>query len=157
MVTIQRAVWIIRGNTINDANATALANAAIAAVPTANPAIGNDAIIYIPNVDSYQRFIEFDEDIPFTGLDYGDAPASYGIASHTITNCDVWLGNTIDVETGMQHDANAQGDDNNGADDEDGVTFIGGASGAPGETKTLTIGIYNTCHYQRLHNGLDRL
>ena len=61
-------------------------------------------------------------------MDYGDAPAPYPTlieddgARHHI-DPDVFLGMSIDPELNGQPDAGAQGDDNNGTDDEDGVTF----------------------------------
>ena len=61
-----------------------------------------------------------------TAVDYGDAPESYGSASHNIglTATKLRLGTaTTDPESGMQSNASANGDDTNGTDDEDGVTF----------------------------------
>ena len=70
-------------------------------------------------------------------LDYGDAPASYGAASHdyyyvfpggaVLVN----MGTLIDFEPANQPSATANGDNINGLNDEDGVTFptlIHGAS-----------------------------
>lgn len=58
-------------------------------------------------------------------IDYGDAPASYGDATHTIhadTSQQYYLGTTRpDAETATQSNATATGDDVNGVDDEDGV------------------------------------
>ena len=61
--------------------------------------------------------------------DYGDAPVGYPTtlsengARHTIDSL-VFLGNRVDREADGTHSGNAQGDDNQGAtDDEDGVTF----------------------------------
>jgi len=54
--------------------------------------------------------------------DFGDAPASYGDASHRI-NSSQYLGNRIDGEAGSQYSEEADGDDTNGIDDEDGVTI----------------------------------
>ena len=59
---------------------------------------------------------------PSGGLDYGDAPASYGVASHDVGA--VHLGPTIDSEGQALHSPNADGDDLDKNDDEDGVTFI---------------------------------
>ncbi len=71
-----------------------------------------------------------------TFYDFGDAPDSYGTtldndgARHLIPGYDpdehtapVMLGDHIDAETDGQPGANADGDDTNGVDDEDGVTF----------------------------------
>lgn len=60
--------------------------------------------------------------------DYGDAPDSYGDASHTISPT-LYLGNTAppdsepDTQLGTDAGAGADGDDGDGTDDEDGVTF----------------------------------
>jgi uncharacterized repeat protein (TIGR01451 family) len=56
-------------------------------------------------------------------LDFGDAPASYGAASHERDFAN-YLGLYIDNEPANQPSADATGDDLNGVpDDEDGVTF----------------------------------
>jgi hypothetical protein len=60
--------------------------------------------------------------------DYGDAPASYGNASHRLpTTPTIYLGTTVpDGEAGTQlgtdAGATAQGDDTNGVDDENGIS-----------------------------------
>ena len=56
--------------------------------------------------------------------DFGDAPASYGSADH-ILDFATYLGSVWDGEPANQPSVNADGDDNNGLDDEDGVTFPG--------------------------------
>jgi large repetitive protein len=65
-------------------------------------------------------------------FDFGDAPASYGVASHEINlykNINneyenlIFLGDTIDPEPANQPSIIANGDDLNGIDDEDGVDF----------------------------------
>ncbi len=71
------------------------------------------------------------------GLDYGDAPESYGTlqndngASHQMVP-GFYLGNGIDTELDGQPTSGADGDDNYGVDDEDGITlptsFNAGAS-----------------------------
>jgi len=64
--------------------------------------------------------------------DYGDAPTTgtapdgtntinYGVAKHIIDNT-LYLGTLPDAETANQPSANADGDDNNGSDDEAGIT-----------------------------------
>lgn len=53
--------------------------------------------------------------------DVGDAPASYGNASHTLSG--IRLGAAIDADSGLLNNAIANGDDTNGTDDEDGVTL----------------------------------
>ncbi|MFZ1388676.1 MAG: GEVED domain-containing protein [Thiolinea sp.] len=53
--------------------------------------------------------------------DYGDSPLSYGSPVHSIV-AGHYLGSAIpDAENASQANANASGDDNNGADDEDGI------------------------------------
>lgn len=53
--------------------------------------------------------------------DVGDAPISYGNASHTISG--IRLGATVDADASLLNNATATGDDANGVDDEDGVTL----------------------------------
>jgi hypothetical protein len=63
-----------------------------------------------------------------SGLDYGDAPASYGTlladdgARHQIVS-GFHLGATVDADFDGQPTIGADGDDNDGLDDEDGVVF----------------------------------
>lgn len=87
----------------------------------------------VVNVSSYSVTVDFDpgENIVITfknekdggeGYDFGDAPAPYPSASHLLGGH--WLGDATDApdaETGMQRDAHALGDDNDGNDDEDGL------------------------------------
>jgi gliding motility-associated-like protein len=54
--------------------------------------------------------------------DFGDAPASYGSADHTI-NTLYYMGAGVDAEPADQPSAAADADDRNGIDDEDGVVF----------------------------------
>lgn len=54
--------------------------------------------------------------------DFGDAPASYGSADHVISNS-IYMGSAPDGEAASQFSDEADGDDLNGRDDEDGVTF----------------------------------
>ena len=59
------------------------------------------------------------------GIDYGDAPTGYGDASHTITAGGPILGAVgPDAENASQYSVNADGDNNTGIDDEDGVTGL---------------------------------
>ncbi len=56
--------------------------------------------------------------------DFGDAPASYGAPSHVIAAGGPYLGAAApDAEASPHHSADALGDDQNGADDEDGLSF----------------------------------
>ena len=67
------------------------------------------------------------------GLDYGDAPAPYATlevdngARHQVVS-DFYLGNSIDIDFNGQPSAAADGDDQDGSDDEDGVTGIDAAT-----------------------------
>ena len=79
------------------------------------------------------------------GYDYGDAPATYGNAIHYI-NLGSSIGLTVDGESGSQYSAGADGDDVNGVNDNDGVTFIGGAAGVPNTTGQLSINVNNSAH-----------
>ena len=54
--------------------------------------------------------------------DFGDAPVSYGSASHDRDNLH-YLGSSPDAEASQQYSQEADADDLNGSDDEDGVTF----------------------------------
>ncbi len=64
----------------------------------------------------------------YTGLDYGDAPDIYATlfeddgAAHVIDTT-LYLGDKIDAEADGQPGTFALGDDQNGIDDEDGITF----------------------------------
>ncbi len=53
--------------------------------------------------------------------DVGDAPASYGNPTHTITG--IRLGASVDADSGLLNNATATGDDTNNTDDENGVTL----------------------------------
>ena len=63
--------------------------------------------------------------------DYGDAPSIYGVANHEIYvlltggvyTKYVYMGSAVDPESANQASAFADGDDSNGIDDEDGVTY----------------------------------
>ena len=83
------------------------------------------------NLSGYSVAVDFDpgENIVITfkneksdgGYDLGDAPSSYGSASHDLGS--YRLGKVIDRETGPSFSAHADGDDVDQLDDEDGVTF----------------------------------
>ncbi|MBJ6611143.1 MAG: VWA domain-containing protein [Candidatus Thiothrix moscowensis] len=69
------------------------------------------------------------------GNDYGDAPASYGTPSHSVTT-GIHLGSVApDTESSAQPNATASGDDNNGVDDEGGINI---PAMTQGQTATLT-------------------
>ncbi len=75
-------------------------------------------------------------------VDFGDAPASYGAASHGFVE-GLRLGDLWDAEQASQFSSNALGDDNNGIDDEDGVALarplVRGSN-----NNQLTVGAVNT-------------
>ncbi len=80
------------------------------------------------------------------GIDYGDAPASYGEASHVYKNNSsliTYLGSSIDYELAGFDTRDACGDDFDNMDDENGIEFVDGASGAPEETKSLNITLFS--------------
>lgn len=78
-------------------------------------------------------------------LDFSDAAASFGAASHPIIDGDggrLVLGTLIDRDFGAFTTASADGDDLAGVDDEDGVLFTSPVS--PGNTATASITATNT-------------
>ncbi|MEL7248508.1 MAG: SdrD B-like domain-containing protein, partial [Bacteroidota bacterium] len=89
--------------------------------------------------------VHADVECPNLGVDYGDAPDSYGDICYTI-NTDgnqfspTRFGDTVDNDAGSQSSANADGDDNDAeGDDEDGIVFVGGNTFTAGETKQITV------------------
>ncbi|MCB0644676.1 MAG: hypothetical protein KDC44_23690, partial [Phaeodactylibacter sp.] len=73
--------------------------------------------------------------------DYGDAPASYGEAFHS-EYAGVKIGHVLDTEPWNQASSNANGDDNDGNDDEEGVVFLnmnGNCIGAPGTIQQVEV------------------
>lgn len=87
--------------------------------------------------------------------DFGDAPASYGDPSHEIV-AGVSLGMSVDGDNDSQHSTNADGDDVDGNDDEDGVTFVGATAscyGTVGETEEVTITALQTVFNDVYING----
>jgi hypothetical protein len=73
--------------------------------------------------------------------DFGDAFASYGIAEHTVSGAT--LGSQIDSEASAAavQNATADGDDLNGTNDDDGVTF---SAMTVGSDATITINVQGT-------------
>ena len=73
-------------------------------------------------------------------LDYGDAPTSYGSPSHLVpASPQLYIGQVVpDADPGLQASVGADGDDLNGTDDEDGVTFEGLVGGAVRTTVSVT-------------------
>jgi uncharacterized repeat protein (TIGR01451 family) len=77
--------------------------------------------------------------------DFGDAPLSYGSASHVITwgtaSTYIYMGSTVDPEISQQYSGNAAGDDNGLTDDEDGVTLPTFLRGAQNVTIPVVINV----------------
>lgn len=87
-------------------------------------------------------------DIDVVEADYGDAPDSYGDASHSISPT-LYLGSAApdgeaDTQLGGDAGAGADGDDGDGTDDEDGVTFSPSLSSFPDTVHVVQAGISNT-------------
>ena len=112
-----------------------------------------------------------DLNIP-SGLDFGDAPSALqaniavdypvSLSQDGARHADApgpRLGALIDYEQDSSNSANADFDDNNGVDDEDGVTLpaIVFASGAIAETGTVVIDLQNADPNSNRLDGLDRL
>jgi hypothetical protein len=85
--------------------------------------------------------------IQFSSLvetDYSDAPSTYGAPSHTLDCIKLGIG-SIDAETAANPGADANGDDNAGLDDEDGIsTFPIFKPGGPQNISLTVNGIYNS-------------
>ncbi|MEO0539808.1 MAG: GEVED domain-containing protein [Cyanobacteria bacterium P01_A01_bin.105] len=119
----------------------------------AGMAIGNSAPSNVSNQrlnSLYFDCVSYDNPnttVPSTpsSLDFGDAPSSYGDASHDITS--LFLGSTVDGEAGTQlggdAGAGADGDDGDGSDDEDGVVFSP-SLGFPNTVHVVQAGATNT-------------
>ena len=82
--------------------------------------------------------------------DFGDLPAPYPYSAHYITT--VRLGSAIDAEAANQPDSNAgmsfalpAGDDGNGVDDEDGITFLTPIQA--GQTAKIEVSVTGTNGY----------
>jgi len=89
---------------------------------------------------------EFDDRISAeqTEPDFGDAPAPYptyfidgGAYHETFPDPNYYLGLLVDIELDGQPDIDALGDDINGFDDEDGVSFL--TPLIPGESATIEV------------------
>ena len=95
---------------------------------------GFDVTLIPPDYTSNSNATDDDFVSSFTyvqAFDYGDAPSSYGEAVHEIYLIQTsgtydnyyYLGSEVDQEPMYQSSGTAMGDDMNGTDDEDGVTF----------------------------------
>ncbi|CEO41782.1 GEVED domain-containing protein [Photobacterium kishitanii] len=89
-----------------------------------------------------------------TDTDYGDAPTSYGSASHFLNSETVQLGATIDYDAGnwgdgTDNNANATDDDTvddptGGVDDEDGIASLPDVDVATDTSYTLAVDVNNS-------------
>ena len=82
--------------------------------------------------------------VPIISIDYGDA-SGVGAASHTIV-ANLRLGNTVDAESGILTNANADADDitNTGAvDDEDGLINVPTITTAASQTYYVNVNAFN--------------
>ncbi|MEN0003527.1 MAG: LamG-like jellyroll fold domain-containing protein, partial [Bacteroidota bacterium] len=85
-------------------------------------------------------FADIDCTTVVIGSDFGDAPESYGDICYTVIDANTTrLGSLVDTEAGMINSNDAQGDDNDGQDDEDGVTFSNSGNWEPGSSQTVTV------------------
>ena len=75
--------------------------------------------------------------------DYGDAPAAYTQPYHTI-NGGIILGGIIDAEANTQSSDNADGDDNSGTSDEDGLVGTLPALSVGDTSYSVTVKVKNT-------------
>ena len=71
--------------------------------------------------------------------DVGDAPISYGNATHTLSG--IRLGATVDADPSLLNNATATGDDSNNVDDEDGIALT--PLLPVGQTTSIALGIQN--------------
>ena len=83
--------------------------------------------------------------------DYSDAPLSYGDACAPAQSF-VMLGTLIDAEADSHNNINASGDDNNGVDDDDGITFVGGTNLTRGTSESVSV-VFTTTYNDVYING----
>ncbi len=93
--------------------------------------------------------------------DFGDLPNNYPQARAEVedNNNDgtpdgansVWAGTIVDTEGAQNFSANADGDDQNGSDDEDGLTL---PTFTPGQTSTVTISLNSAANNTEVYYGL---
>lgn len=141
LAAINSAIWYFSET---NTSCNGLCNLAITRVPSAVGGIAEQIVIYEPSVATVQPYIETG---CYTARDYGDAPSSYGDPYHIIEDeCRVHLGNSVDNDTATAYSTDADGDDNDGNDDEDGVTWTDGATLIPNTEKEITVTYLNQCH-----------
>jgi len=89
--------------------------------------------------------------------DYSDAPVSYGTPSHILDCQDLHIGPLLDPEAAAFPSVQADGDDNNGLDDEDGILTLPAFSAGGPQTITVTVtGLVNTTGFTaNLYGWID--
>jgi hypothetical protein len=92
--------------------------------------------------------------------DYGDAPSSYGDICYVVgTNGSQFaptrLGNTIDAEPAPIPGINADGDDLDGIDDEDGVTFSANGTWQRGSSQDITVSWSTNDNTSHIYGWID--
>jgi len=122
-------------------NDTAQPGLDFAALPTGDGGEGE--------IEDHLVYILSDAPGPDDGLDYGDAPASYGSASHDVGA--LRLGDLIDGEAMAQYSVDASGDDLNLIDDEDGVKLASDL--VPGHSAALEIKLTTDAGTPNAHLG----
>ena len=135
-VQLNRAIWALEGTlSVGSISGVALTIYNNVQNGTYQPV---DVVWLKPDNLSYQYTIALPAQCDY---DYGDLPDSYGDFGIAIDiGSPSWLGGFPDAENGMQTSTMADGDDNDSdGDDEDGVTFVGGATLMPGQTKTIEV------------------
>jgi len=143
----------------SDSGANRYAIDSDAEIVTSSPANAFDNLPATAITTGDWGYVDHSFDFGFSPLlDYGDLPDlangttgindyetydSTGGPSHRIIT-GLFLGDTVDVDNdGFPH-AEALGDDNDGADDEDGVTIFAELNARPGGTIRLPISVTNT-------------
>ena len=142
--TIPGSLAAVTGTTSIEITTTAGGSGAVNAFAEISTVNAND--IDSTPANGTQSPVEDDEDtivltLPAASLDYGDAPTSgiapdgsstnaYGEASHTIVSGTYLGAGDPDMDSANQPTTNADGDDNDGINDEDGVSAF----------PTLTVG-----------------
>ena len=85
-----------------------------------------DVRVQVENQNKKQNCGLNDVDLILSPLyDYSDAPSNYQAAAHVVNANDLYLGTTVDAESGVIDDGNGSGDDSEGViDDENGIIFL---------------------------------
>lgn len=131
---INRAVWRVTDGSSISGLPLEIYNKA------ANGTYQSQPVIFLENIsDSGRQPV-----VALSGVkDYGDAPVSYDEAFAFVSDT-ISLGLTTDDEKGQLYSSDANGDDNNGSNDDDGVDFLDGNAGVVGEQNQISITVVNT-------------